>query len=120
MDATIGLWIAINHVVNVYRQEHPDWLFVRHEDLAGNPMEGFEKIFDWLDVPMDKRIRRAIAQHSSADEPVEFDPASPRQIKRNSAGLVKKWKEMLSPQEIERIRNETCGVANEFYGEEDW
>ena len=61
IDQAILLWRLIYHTVGTFRDRHPDWTFVRHEDLSREPVPGFESLFATLGVEIDDGIRRAIA-----------------------------------------------------------
>lgn len=38
-------WNLMHHHIDRLRAEHPDWIFVRHEDLSRDPVRGFEDLF---------------------------------------------------------------------------
>src|SRR5947209_14570461 len=42
--STLFPYTTLFRSVHRFRQEHPDWLFVRHEDLSQDPLHGFEAI----------------------------------------------------------------------------
>ena len=37
IDAGTLLWRVLHHHIDLLRREHPDWIFVRHEDLVARP-----------------------------------------------------------------------------------
>ena len=41
-------------------------------------------------------------------------------LKRNSRENIKRWKKVLSKEEIKIIKSTTGNLANKFYTEEDW
>ncbi len=114
------LWSALNHVVARYRHDHPDWTFVRHEDLSVAPHEEFEQLFGHLDVPFDSTIRAYLDAHTAGSNPAEAETGRAHQLKRDSKANVKSWRSRLTPEEIELVRERTAAVAVSFYGDEDW
>ncbi|MEM7518392.1 MAG: sulfotransferase, partial [Planctomycetota bacterium] len=43
-------WNLVYTTAIQYRDEHPDWLFVRHEDLSREPVLEFARLFHGLDL----------------------------------------------------------------------
>ena len=118
VDQAILLWQLIHHVIRDYQMRHPDWLFVRHEDVSRRPVEEFRKIFDYLDVPFGSAIQRRILEHSAETNPIET--ADPLNVQRNSRDNIWKWRQTLSEEEIQRIRFGVEPLSREFYGPADW
>ena len=109
----------IYHTVGTFRDRHPDWTFVRHEDLSREPVPGFESLFATLGVEIDDGIRRddrrrtaARATRRSCASGTTCGSTAPRASSRGGGGS--------SPTEIERIRTGVADVAPAFYSEEDW
>ena len=46
LDQAGLLWNVIHTVIDRYRRDHPDWMFVRHEDLSAAPLDGFRDLAD--------------------------------------------------------------------------
>ena len=42
------LWNVICSVADQFREQHQDWIFLRHEDLSMDPMGGFQELFERL------------------------------------------------------------------------
>jgi hypothetical protein len=118
LDQAVLLWKLIYHVVSGYRERHPEWTFVRHEDLAGDPIGGFRTLYERVGLPLDLEIEEAIARHSDPSRPAEA--RSPFDVRRDSKGSVALWRNRLSADQIERIRQGVEPVAKEFYSDEDW
>ncbi len=68
-DHSILLWRLIYRAVYEYRQRHPDWFFVRHENLSAQPIDGCTKIFDDLGLEFADEARTTIEEN--------FDSANP-------------------------------------------
>ncbi len=114
------LWSALNHVVSLYRDEHPEWEFVRHEDLSLNPRAEFERLCLRLGVPFEARARSYLEEHSDPGNPAEAKSGQAHQLKRNSEANVMSWRTRLTPGEIALVRDQTASVAPRFYGDDEW
>ena len=112
-------WKILYGFVRRMKEAHPDWLFVRQEDLASSPIAEFKKLFDRLGLPFSETARKTIEGHSSSNNPVEFSRGRD-DSRRNSAETVTIWKKRLTEREIERIRENTASVASHFYDENSW
>ncbi len=118
VDQGILLWNVIYDVILQYRNRHPDWIFVRHEDLSRDPVSRFSDLFQRLGLKYTDSVRRAIADFSGPHNPGEQHSGS--HIRRDSESNIWNWKNRLTPGEIRRVRKQTEAVAGQFYGEEDW
>lgn len=117
IDQAILLWKLIYYMVGKYREKHPEWFYIRHEDLSLDPASGFKRIFQYVNLGFTKKTRELIREHSSAANPVDGDMNS---IKRNSNALIKKWKNKFTGKEIKKIRYGVDPISNKFYSDEDW
>jgi hypothetical protein len=120
VDSAILLWRVLHHVILDFQRRHPDWLFVRHEDLSRRPVEEYQKLFAYIGLDMTPRVRREIERHSSSANPREAEHKVLHQLKRDSEGNIWNWCDRLSPQEIDRVRKGTADVARFFYTDADW
>lgn len=119
IDQAALLWRLIHYVILKYQDKHPDWLFIRHEDLSRSPVSGFKKIYEKLEIPFDQRIESKIISHSFATHPSRGD-YSLTELKRESLKNIALWKTRLTHQEIGRIREQVSDVAQHFYDQDDW
>ncbi len=120
IDEGILLWKMFYYVVNRFRTNHKDFIFLRHEDLSRRPVEEFRNLFDRLNIEFTEKISKTIMQYSDSRNPSEAREGVPHQLKRNSLSNIKNWKNRLSKSEIERIKKGVQNISNLFYGEEDW
>ena len=44
------LWNMIYGTVRRYQEDHPDWIFLRHEDISMDPAAHFRDLFEQLDL----------------------------------------------------------------------
>ena len=117
IDQAILLWRLIYSTVATFRERHPEWTFVRHEDLSREPA-GFESLFATLGVEFDDGIRRAIAGHSG--EGTRSSCASATTSASTARASIDSWRRRLEP---ERDRADPGGRRRRraaFYPEEDW
>ncbi len=118
VDQGIALWNAIYSVVAGYRTRHPDWIFVRHEDLSRDPVRGFADLHARLGLAYTARIARAVADHSGDHNPAERHAGDP--VRRDSRANVESWRSRLGHEAIERVRFGTAKVATHYYDADDW
>jgi hypothetical protein len=116
VDQAILLWNLIHSMILIYRAAHPDWLFVRHEDLSLSPLPGYEKIFQRLGLTLTRPVRRKI--RASSESP-NRRPGLQDTV-RDSAANVYSWKDRLTTEEIRRIWHGTHDIAEALYPAETW
>ncbi len=114
------LWKYFYYVVDKYRQKHPDWIFIRHEDLCRNSVKEFENLYRRLGLPFSYKIRKKIKKYSSIQNPIEPPNNEVTYLKRNSQSLIKQWKKRLTKEEIKRIRDITGELSHKYYSEDEW
>jgi hypothetical protein len=118
LDQAILLWNLIHHAIRQFRDRRPDWLFLRLEDLARDPVVGFREIYDRFGLTFDERVINRIEETSGMSN---LDEANSRSdIHRNSRASVVAWKRHLSAEEIATIRDGVGPLAREFYSDVDW
>jgi hypothetical protein len=106
------LWNCIHHTIMQYQVNHPDWLFVRHEDLSLYPEAEFEKMFAYLGLPFDDTVKTYLRQS------VENVKSTGQNI--SAKENITNWKKRLTSDEIDCIRNNTKQIADAFYSDEEW
>lgn len=118
LEQAILLWKLIHHAIARYRRRQPDWVFVRHEDLARNPLPEFERLFARLDLAFEPASERQIREHSAPSNPAEVSDGGV--LKRDSRASISTWRTRLSDEEIGCVRNGVGSIAAEFYTDADW
>lgn len=116
VDRAILLWNLIHHMIRKYRDAHPDWLFVRHEDLSADPVPGYQAIFERLGVTFTTAVEVAIRASSESENP---NPGLHDTV-RDSKANIYSWRQRLTEEEIQRIKHGTREIAPEFYTSADW
>jgi hypothetical protein len=100
VEQGILLWRLLHHVILQYRAAHPEWLFVRHEDLSRRPLQTFEQVFAWLGLTLSPDVRQVIETHSGADNPGEAPGNAVHHLRRDSRANIWNWRHRLTPEEV--------------------
>ncbi len=119
VEQAAQFWKILHYVINIYQQRHPEWYFVRHEDLSRDPIGGFQKIYAYLDLPFTTDIQTSIAAFTNEKNPSSSNEQTTA-VKLNSRANIWSWKERLTPHEIERIREISGDVGAMFYADDEW
>ena len=120
IDAAGLLWRLLAEVMAGYRERHPDWLFVRHEDLMADPEARFAHLFAALGLPFTGEVRRFIAATTAAENRGDATRVQrPGYVRRNPTEVAGRWKRELSAGEVHRVRRWVEPVVGAFYGSGD-
>lgn len=121
VDQAALMWQLVYSVVRSYQQAHPDWIFVRHEDLSRHPHAGFEALYRRLGLAFSAEIAAQIHEHSNPNNPTMAPTGeSAPDLKLNSRANIWNWQQRLTLAEIVRVRARTEATAAAFYDEADW
>ena len=63
IDQTVLLWNIIHYMVLRYRERHPDWIFVRHEDISYDPLNKFASIFKRLNLEWSADVEKKVKEY---------------------------------------------------------
>ena len=118
LDQAILLWRIIHTAVLRFRDRRPNWLYLRLEDVASDPIETFGNVYERLGLTFDDAARGAIAAHSAPTNPAEV--AAPSSIRRNSRASIVAWKTRLTEEEIHRVRSGVDDISGAFYSDAEW
>jgi len=120
VDQAALLWEVIYTVVDRYRTAHPEWIYVRHEDLSTSPTAGFESMCGRLGIEYSAGVARFVTDTTSASNPAEAGEGVVHALRRHSAASVRTWHERLTADEVARVRSRTERTAAAFYLDSDW
>ena len=120
IEEAILLWRMVYSVVAKYRRRHHNWFFLRHEDIASEPLTQFPALFESLRLEFTPQAASVIQKHSIPEHPNGVAVQEAFSLRRDSRAATSSWKHELSEAVIERIRAGTSDVAAEFYSKEDW
>lgn len=112
-------WKIAYFVVSKYQEQFPDWIFLRHEDLAKDPLAGYEKLFETLGLGFTEQVRGKIVECSSDRNPTHSS-GSDRLLKLNSKEVISQWQRALTSEEIQRIADIVGDVSARFYTGDEW
>jgi hypothetical protein len=123
-DGIIGqsalLWNLIYRSVHATLQRNPDFIAVRHEDLARDPVNRFRELYRALDLDFTPRVEKTILTSSRSDNPVEPSRKNIYAVKLDSRANIDNWKKRLTPEEIDYIRKRTEEISSLYYSDAEW
>lgn len=114
VDQAALLWTVLYTVVSAYQDQHPEWTFLRHEDVARQPIETFRALYEQFGLDFTGSVRAEIEAHSKSSG------EGGDELRRKSRSVIRNWEQRLSTSEINRVRKQTRSVACEFYSDDDW
>ena len=116
----ILLWCIVHHRIAAWRAVHPDWVFLRHEDLSRDPEAGFRTLYARLGLDFTPAVRRGLSGFTGAAPARRIELYDRAPIRRDSRRLVARWRDLLAPAEITAIRAAVEPIAAGFYRDADW
>jgi len=116
VDQAILLWNIFHAVISSYREQHPTWIFLRHEDVVADPLEAFSSVYRRLDLSLTNEVLERITDSLNSKEGETGDASYKA---RDKESVLSTWKERLSPQEGDKIMEETAVLRREFYPEDN-
>ncbi|MDZ7717855.1 MAG: sulfotransferase domain-containing protein [Balneolaceae bacterium] len=117
IDRISLLWNVLNFVILDYRETYPEWLFMKHEKLAQDPIENFRKMFTYLDLEFSEEIEQYIREFTSKQNPAEAE--SNDYQPRDSKQTIHTWKNRLTDDEAKRVKEKTAKIYRKLYTAEE-
>jgi len=115
VDQGILLWRIFAHTITIYQERHPEWHFVRHEDVATNPISNFRPIFNHLDLEFTDCVEETLRHHTTASNSAEASNNAIHDLKRDSSALAHIWRQRLTTEEIDRVFERTNPYREALY-----
>ncbi len=112
-------WKVFHTVIADYREHHPDWIFVRHEDLCSDYMNSFRNLYGRVGLSWNDGVAEMIEAHCGSSNPV-IQGESIHVFRQDSESLAGAWKNSMSPNDIQRIKDITSPVWEYFYDDDSW
>lgn len=109
------LWNVLHHQILNYRRRFPSWLFVRFEDVAADPKNGFTTMLDYLGLDMSAEVAQYIEDFTSNKNKSETHSTSYQP--RDSKKMLETWRDRLTHDEIAQVTEATRDLAQELYPE---
>ncbi len=108
------LWRLVYATVDRFRREHPEWIVVRHHELAADPFRAFGSLYERLDLPYGARERAVVADHVGSPQR-QTVPAAPDDLVRSPAETRHGWRDRLDEEQSERLRESLGDLWPRFY-----
>jgi sulfotransferase family protein len=123
-DDVIGqaslLWKIIYSVVDKFRKANPEWIVIRQEDFARDPLNRYRELYSTLGLNFTPHVEKEITNSSSSENPTELSLKKTHSVKMDSLASILNWQKRLSEADIQRVRTITEGVSELYYSDEAW
>lgn len=93
-----AFWGACYSVILRQKENHPDWIIVKHEDICKDPENQFKELFDKLNLKWTKKTEKILTNSTTRDSGQAYE------TQRITSREADKWKRRLQPEEIEKVR----------------
>jgi Sulfotransferase family len=119
------LWLLIHSAIAQQVARHPEFIVVRYEDLATDPVTGFRDLYRRLGLPFDERAEKAVRAGSLAGPGARRNPwgrvgmAKTAFQPMQSADNAWAWRDRLAPDEARIVLRRTRDVAARFYAPDE-
>lgn len=113
IDRVSLLWNVLNFVILDYRKRYPEWFFVKNGKLARKPVKNFRRMFKYLDMEFTEEVEDYIRAYTSRKNPAEAK--SNKYQPRDAEKTVEAWRNRLTEEEIERVKEATSEIYHELY-----
>ena len=113
------LWSAIHRKIMTYQQDHPDWLFLRYEDIFLNLETNFKTIFEYLDLEISDETLSKIYFYTSRG----YFPSEKSQVDSHisRSNLLTGWRRRVSDADIQLLQDQVeSHIYNHYYTDENW
>lgn len=114
------LWRCIYATVYRYGKQHPEWMFLRHEDLSADPESEFQAICQRTGIPFAGAVAEELRRNTATDNPVDAPAGATHALMRNSTAIISRWRQQLDASEIAEIRASVENVSSRFYSDGEW
>jgi hypothetical protein len=121
IDQAALLWNLIHYMILKYRRNNPNWIYVRHEDISRDPLNGFRSLFENLKLDFSDHVAKSIERYSFAQVSTNMQSKHKlHDLSRDSLANIYTWKQRLTSSEIKRLKSKTQKISQEFYSEDEW
>ncbi len=118
-EATL-MWNCLYRVMTNYVDRNPAMVLRTHEEISRDPLVQFEALYRRFDLPFSRRVARIIGEKTGESNPTAPKATALHTMNRDSRSNIKRWKTVLSQEQIHFIRSQTEGLSSRFYSESDW
>jgi hypothetical protein len=121
VDQAALLWKLIHHMILKYRRTNPNWIYMRHEDLSLNPLQGYKSLYKKINLQFSEHESKIIERHSTLKHSINSESKYYfEDIQRDSISNIFEWKNRLTFSEVARIKSGVKEISKEFYSENEW
>ncbi len=103
---------AYYKIILTLANRHPTWLLCTHEDLCRDPIRGFRRIFQKLNLEWSIEVENIINKSNS---PKQSDMV--QHVNRVASEEVDKWRHLLTVDEVKQISDFYLPFDNEYYAD---
>ncbi len=116
VDQATLLWRLTHLRILDLLRDHPDWCFVKQEDLALRPVEGFRSLFATLGLPFTADTADYVLRHTQSAEPGSAAaPATHQYRARAARQTLSAWETILTDGEAARVSSATRELESRLY-----
>jgi len=119
-EIAASAWYFLNAILTCFLDRNDKMIVLRHEDLSVDPEARMSDLYDRLGLSFSERCRRKIIQTTGGDNPIAPQEGRIHDLTRNSRANIKRWKDILSKDDIRCIRAITEPLACRYYSDIDW
>lgn len=109
------LWNCIYKVLSEFIAANPNFIVIKHEEIAQDPIASFKQLYSRLGLEFQPSIEQKIKNYTDAANPAEARDNRVHQLKRDSTMVIHNWKDILTEDEIKYIIRKTKKIAENFY-----
>jgi hypothetical protein len=114
------IWKCIYGVLFAYLDSNANWLVRTHEVLSASPVAELRRLCKALGLEWTKTVEDDVVKYTRSGNLVTAPEGTFHQIRRDSAAIVSRWKEILTKEEIAGVYRITRAVSDRLYSDEDW
>lgn len=118
LDQAILLWKISHDRILAFKEAYPNWIFITHEEIAKAPYEGFQSIYQQLNIPFTEKVKQTIETYSQGQNSDSKSTNAVNHIQRNSEGTTEEWKKGLTPSEITYLFHQVENLGAKLYPED--
>ncbi len=119
-ENALWIWNMVAHTASIFKEKYPNWIFLKYEDLAQNPLQGIQALYQRLGLNYTELVEKGITASTSPNNLVYKPNAEQHLLLRNSQALANAWRKELSTELIDETYRLTLPYSQVFYNEADW
>ena len=113
-------WKCVYGVLFTYLDSNVNWLVRKHEVLSSNPVAELRNLCKVLGREWTKTVEDDVVKYTRSGNLVTAPEGTVHQIRRDSAAIVSRWKEILTKEEIAGVYRKAHPLCERLYPDEDW